>query len=73
MFSYEEEPMGTAGALAHCKDKLLKDDESCHIVVINGDVMCNFPLERMLDNHKQFRKDVTMLVKDCAPNSDMGK
>ena len=71
MFSYEEEPMGTAGALANCKDMLEKDG-SCHIVVINGDVLCSFPFERMLDMHKQFKKEVCMLVKDAPPTLELG-
>lgn len=54
----ENEPLGTAGAL-----RLLPDDiEPENTLVINGDVLCDCPLDGMVDKHRQHDNDITLAV-----------
>ncbi|QPG73064.1 mannose-1-phosphate guanyltransferase [Brettanomyces nanus] len=48
-FSVEDEPLGTAGPLKLAEDILKKDDSP--IFVLNSDVICEYPLQELLDFH----------------------
>jgi len=61
IYSYEREKiLGGAGAIKHAQ-KFLKDD---HFFVLNGDVMTNLNLKKMMDFHLQKKAIGTFLVHD---------
>ncbi len=60
-YSVEPEPLGTGGAIRRAFSLLGRQDETA--VVVNGDVITDLPLKRMIDWHDQTSAaTVTMLV-----------
>jgi mannose-1-phosphate guanylyltransferase len=59
-FSVETEPLGTAGPFALARDILAKDDEP--FFVLNSDIICDFPFEKMLHFHRNHGGEGTILV-----------
>lgn len=59
-FSVETEPLGTAGPLALAREILAKDDEL--FFVLNSDIICDFPFEKMIQFHKKHGGEGTILV-----------
>lgn len=60
VFSFEDQPLGTAGPLAFARDVLLQDDAP--FFVLNGDVTCEFPMQKLLDFHLKSGKEGTIAV-----------
>ena len=56
-FSYEERPLGTAGAVKNA----LKDTD-CDCLVLSGDAYCEFDLKSVTDFHKRNDGDVTIVT-----------
>ena len=52
----ENEPLGTAGALRFVPPK------SDLLLVVNGDILFDFNLNRMLDYHKKKNADITLFT-----------
>ena len=50
--SLENEPLGTAGPIRLAKDLILADNESGLLFVFNSDVICNYPLDKLIEFHK---------------------
>ena len=69
-FSVETEPLGTAGPLALARHVLDKDSEP--FFVLNSDVICDFPFERMIQFHKAHGKEGTILVTKVEEPSKYG-
>ena len=46
--SLESEPLGTAGPIRLAKDIILKDNSSNLLFVFNLDVICIYPLDKMI-------------------------
>ncbi|MGE2713309.1 sugar phosphate nucleotidyltransferase [Mycolicibacterium litorale] len=75
-YVFEEEPMGTGGAIANVTDKLRYDTA----MVFNGDVLSGCDLRALLDSHESKDADVTLhLVRvgdprafGCVPTDDDG-
>ena len=59
-FSVETEPLGTAGPLALARDILAKDDDL--FFVLNSDIICDFPFEKMIQYHRKHGGEGTILV-----------
>jgi len=57
-YLYEKKPLGTAGSLAHLRNK---DDEP--VIVCNGDIISNIKFEKLLDFHKRNKAFVTIAIK----------
>lgn len=57
----EDRPHGSAGGLYSFRDYITEDSPS-HIVLLNCDVCCSFPLPQMLEAHKSYGGIGTMLV-----------
>nr|CAD1837882.1 unnamed protein product [Ananas comosus var. bracteatus] len=57
----EDKPHGSAGGLYSFRDYIMEDNPS-HIVLLNCDVCCSFPLPEMLDAHKRYGGMGTVLV-----------
>lgn len=75
-YVFEDEPMGTGGAIANVSDKLRYDTA----MVFNGDVLSGCDLRALLDSHESRNADVTLhLVRvgdprafGCVPTDDEG-
>lgn len=68
-FSVEKEPLGTAGALLLAKN-FLKDEES--FLVLNSDIICNFPFREMIDFHVRHQYEGTIAVTKAIEPSKYG-
>jgi mannose-1-phosphate guanylyltransferase len=56
-FSIEDEPRGTAGAIAHARD-YIGDDSA---VVLNADILTNVDLAQVISAHQQARRPATLV------------
>lgn len=61
-YSVEKEKLGTAGAVNNAKN-LIKDD----FLLVNGDVITNFPLDGLLNEFHKLGKVVITLVRPTTP------
>ena len=63
-FREEQEPLGTAGAVRACRDFIGQED----VLVISGDVACDFALARLMASHRERGAAAALaLVRDPAP------
>ncbi|KAJ1799186.1 mannose-1-phosphate guanyltransferase [Coemansia sp. RSA 2399] len=69
-FSIEKEPLGTAGPLALAR-KILGKDES-PFFVLNADVTCEYPFEKMRDFHLAHGNEGTILATKVEEPSKYG-
>ncbi|KAJ1890042.1 mannose-1-phosphate guanyltransferase [Kickxella alabastrina] len=69
-FSVEEVPLGTAGPLALARDILGKDDSP--FFVLNADVTCEYPFEKMRDFHLSHGGEGTILATTVDEPSNYG-
>ncbi|VDN55895.1 unnamed protein product [Dracunculus medinensis] len=67
--SLEDEPLGTAGPLALVKH-LLRGDEP--FFVLNSDIICEFPFEKMIEFHKKHGREGTIAVTKVEEPSKYG-
>lgn len=59
-FSYETEPLGTAGPLALAAKWLSDSDEP--FFMLNSDVICAFPFEALKEAHAKHKGEATIAV-----------
>ncbi|KAL9458487.1 hypothetical protein AB3S75_007366 [Citrus x aurantiifolia] len=57
----EDKPHGSAGGLYYFRDMIMEENPS-HIILLNCDVCCSFPLPDLLEAHKRYGGMGTMLV-----------
>lgn len=69
-FSLESEPLGTAGPLKLAEEILAKDDEP--FFVLNSDVTCEFPFEKLVAFHKAHGDEGTICVTKVEEPSKYG-
>ncbi|KAK7991850.1 mannose-1-phosphate guanyltransferase [Apiospora sp. TS-2023a] len=69
-FSLESEPLGTAGPLKLAEDILGKDDEP--FFVLNSDVTCEFPFQKLVDFHRAHGDEGTICVTKVEEPSKYG-
>jgi mannose-1-phosphate guanylyltransferase len=60
--SKEDEPMGTGGPLRIAKDILTEGNEDGIFFCFNSDIICDFPLQQMIDAHKAHGKEGTLVT-----------
>ncbi|CAH2060478.1 unnamed protein product [Thlaspi arvense] len=60
-FFQETEPLGTAGPLALARDKLV-DESGEPFLVLNSDVICEYPLLEMIEFHKTHGAEASIMV-----------
>ncbi|OZC06268.1 mannose-1-phosphate guanylyltransferase [Onchocerca flexuosa] len=70
-FSVEKEPLGTAGALSLVKS-LLKDEQDKPFLVLNSDIICNFPFRQMIEFHNWHQHEGTIAVTKATEPSRYG-
>jgi mannose-1-phosphate guanylyltransferase len=54
--------MGTAGPIRLAKELILKDNSSGLFFVFNSDVICDYPLDKFIQFHKNHGKEGTILT-----------
>ncbi len=64
IFRYEPVLLETAGGLKNIED-LLADDEA--IICYNGDVICDFPLQKLIESHEEKRPEATLILRSSGP------
>ena len=70
--SLEDVPLGTAGPIRLAKDVILADNEDGLLFVFNSDVICKFPLDKMVEYHKAHGKQGTIMVTEVEDPSKYG-
>ena len=70
-FSYEDSPLGTAGAVKKAALTAGFDKEE-EILVISGDAMCDFDLSALIDFHKAKKAAATILTKSVDDPREYG-
>lgn len=60
-YLYEENPLGTGGALGLLPDNLADD---LPLLMINGDILTNINFEKLLEFHTENQADATMCVRE---------
>jgi len=70
--SLEDVPMGTAGPIRLAKDKILADNTDGLLFVFNSDVICHFPLGKMVDFHKSHGGEGTIMVTEVEDPTKYG-
>ncbi|KAI8911691.1 nucleotide-diphospho-sugar transferase [Gorgonomyces haynaldii] len=69
-FSIEDEPLGTAGPLGLARDILGHDDSP--FFVLNSDVICEFPFQKLLEFHLAHGKEGTLMTTGVKDPSKYG-
>jgi NDP-sugar pyrophosphorylase family protein len=59
-YSYEEEILGTSGAIDKVRDQLIDDD----FIVINGKIVTNIDLQAAIREHKERQAIATLVLKE---------
>lgn len=70
--SLEEVPLGTAGPIKLAKDLILKDNPTGLLFVFNSDVICHYPLDKMVEFHKSHGGEGTIMVTEVKDPSKYG-
>jgi len=70
-YSHETSPMGTAGPLALARDVLTSDNNDLFFV-LNSDVICEYPLQELVEYHKNHGKEGTIMVTKVEDPSKYG-
>lgn len=70
--SLEDEPLGTAGPIRLAKDLIKADNPSELLFVFNSDVICHYPLEKLVEFHKSHQKEGTIMVTQVEDPSKYG-
>ncbi|KRW99939.1 hypothetical protein PPERSA_12615 [Pseudocohnilembus persalinus] len=70
--SQETEPLGTGGPIRLAKDILTKDNEENLFFVFNSDVICDFPLQQLIDFHKSHGKEGSIFMTKVEEPSKYG-
>lgn len=48
----EFKALGTAGGLYHFKEEILKDNTANNFLIVHGDIICSFPIQKMIDKYE---------------------
>ena len=68
-YSIEDSPLGTGGAIK----KALKKTKSQDVLVLNGDTFVIFSLEKMVEQHKDKKADITIAYTEVINASRYGQ
>lgn len=70
--SIEHEPLGTAGPIKLAREKLLSDPSQEDFFVFNSDIICQFPLKKLLEFHRANKAEGTLMVTQVKDPSRYG-
>jgi len=68
----EDVPLGTAGPIRLAKELILKDNPSGLLFVFNSDVICHYPLDKMVEFHKSHGGEGTIMVTEVEDPTKYG-
>ena len=68
VISDEKNELGTAGAIKNALPLLVTDD----VIVINGDTIVNYNINKLFSFHKKINSDLTILLSASLKNNDGG-
>ncbi|MCL2018611.1 MAG: sugar phosphate nucleotidyltransferase [Oscillospiraceae bacterium] len=68
-FSYEDEPLGTAGCVKKAASNHRFTDD---FLVISGDALCDFNLSTALKHHKDNKAEATVIIKQVGDPREYG-
>ena len=68
-FAVEPRLLGTLGAVVNLRDFLAEGE---HIVLVNGDSLCRWPIREALARHRRSRADVTLQLGRQEPDEGLG-
>lgn len=71
LFSFEEEPLGTAGPI-RLAEKLLDPSDSDPFFMLNADVISQYHFDKLLDFHKNHKSEGTIYVTPVKDPSRFG-
>lgn len=60
-YAFEEEPLGTGGAIRNA-GKMLTNSPSSPVVIFNGDIMCNLDVAELVKHWKETSSDVSLYL-----------
>ncbi|MBS3903039.1 MAG: NTP transferase domain-containing protein [Anaplasmataceae bacterium] len=69
VFSYEDKPLGTGGAIKNAKHLIRSD----HFLVLNGDSLCKVNLDEFYQSHIQENKPLSIVLSSCNERFDVGR
>lgn len=64
--------MGTAGPIRLAKEQILRDNTSGLFFVFNSDVICEYPLDKLVEFHKNHGQEGTIIVTEVFDPSKYG-
>lgn len=70
--SLEDVPLGTAGPIRLAKELILADNPSGLLFVFNSDVICHYPLDKMVEFHKSHGGEGTIMVTEVEDPTKYG-
>lgn len=70
--SLENEPLGTAGPIRLAKEIILNDNKDNLLFVFNSDVICHYPLSKLIEFHKSHGGEGTIMVTQVEDPSKYG-
>ena len=70
--SLEDVPLGTAGPIRLAKELILKDNPSGLLFVFNSDVICHYPLDKMVEFHESHGGEGTIMVTEVEDPTKYG-
>ena len=71
-YSKEEQAEGTAGPLKFAEDLIINDNPNALIFVFNADIICDYPLYRLLEFHKSHGKEGSIVLATVPDPSRFG-
>lgn len=71
-YSQETEALGTAGPLKLAEHILKTDNKSGLFFVFNSDIICDFPLQEMIEFHKKHNEEATIVLSKVEDPSRFG-
>lgn len=70
--SLEDEPLGTAGPIRLAEKLIREQNISGLFFVFNSDVICEYPLDKLVEYHKSHGKQGTIIVTKVEDPSKYG-
>lgn len=71
-YSKEEEAVGTAGPLKFAEQIVKEGNKAGFVLVFNSDIICDYPLQKLIDFHKAHGKEGTIVLATVEDPSRFG-
>jgi mannose-1-phosphate guanylyltransferase len=71
-YAKEEEAVGTAGPLKFAEKTIKNNNKEGFILVFNSDIICDYPLQKLIEFHKAHGKEGTIVLATVEDPSRFG-